>query len=216
MDRAVALVETYLRVNGYLTVTEYPIIESDRFGGYRTVTDLDVLAFRFPRAGRLVLGKQARASKTNLFQADLALGCPPDSADMIVGEVKEGKPKLNTAAREPAVLSAVLTRFGCCQPAEASGVVSELLNRGSAKTSCGHRVRYVVFASQEPDAGATTRGKYHMISLGHVQQFLQDYIREHWGVLRHAESKDPAFGFLVMLEKGRLSLNQGTSLRRAR
>ncbi len=30
MDTAVALVETYLRINGYFTVTEYPVIEAAR------------------------------------------------------------------------------------------------------------------------------------------------------------------------------------------
>jgi hypothetical protein len=48
VDHAVALVESYLRLNGYFTVTEYPVIEACKFGGYRTATDLDVLAFRFP------------------------------------------------------------------------------------------------------------------------------------------------------------------------
>ena len=48
MDNAVALVRAYLHVNGYFTVTEYPVLEAARHGGYRTVTDLDVLAVRFP------------------------------------------------------------------------------------------------------------------------------------------------------------------------
>ena len=50
MDNAVALVQTYLHVNGYFTIAEYPIIGSGRHGGYRAVTDLDILAFRFPGA----------------------------------------------------------------------------------------------------------------------------------------------------------------------
>ena len=38
MDNTVALVEAYLRVNGYFTVSEYPILEAD----FRTlVADLD-------------------------------------------------------------------------------------------------------------------------------------------------------------------------------
>lgn len=35
---------------------------------------------------------------------------------MIVGEVKEGAPKLNPAMRDPAVLEAAFARFGCCTP----------------------------------------------------------------------------------------------------
>ncbi|MFA5941955.1 MAG: MBL fold metallo-hydrolase [Sinimarinibacterium sp.] len=38
MDTAVALVEAYLRVNGYLTVTEYPVLEVSRHDEARAVT----------------------------------------------------------------------------------------------------------------------------------------------------------------------------------
>lgn len=54
MDNAVALVQAYLHMNGCFTVAEYPIVGSGWHGGYRTVTDLDILAFRFPGATRLV------------------------------------------------------------------------------------------------------------------------------------------------------------------
>ena len=50
MDTTVALVQSYLHVNGYFTVVEYPVLETRRGGPPRTLTDLDVLAFRFPRA----------------------------------------------------------------------------------------------------------------------------------------------------------------------
>lgn len=50
MDTSVALVQSYLHVNGYFTVAEYPVQEAQRAGTPRTVTDVDVLAFRFPRA----------------------------------------------------------------------------------------------------------------------------------------------------------------------
>lgn len=43
--------------------------------------------------------------------------------------------------------------------------------------------------------------KYHVLTLGHAFGFLQDYLRQHWEVLRHADHKDPVFGFLVMMEK---------------
>ena len=35
MDTAVALVQACLRITGYFTVTEYPVIEAMRHGGYR-------------------------------------------------------------------------------------------------------------------------------------------------------------------------------------
>lgn len=119
MDSAVALVESYLRVNGYFTVTEYPVAEVARNGGYRTATDLDVLAFRFPGAGRIVpsrRGARPGEPETILFAPDPELGCAAEQADMLIGEVKEGRAELNRGAREPAVLRAVLTRFRCCRP----------------------------------------------------------------------------------------------------
>ncbi len=44
MDVGTSLVQTYLRVNGYFTATEYPLIETVRDGSPRTVTDIDMLA----------------------------------------------------------------------------------------------------------------------------------------------------------------------------
>lgn len=47
MDHAVSLVQAYLQVNDYFTSAEYPIIASAGRSGVRTITDIDVLAFRF-------------------------------------------------------------------------------------------------------------------------------------------------------------------------
>ena len=55
MDTAVALVQAYLNVNGYFTVVEYPVLEAYRGRPARSVTDLDILAFRFAGAGHEVI-----------------------------------------------------------------------------------------------------------------------------------------------------------------
>ena len=104
MDNAVALVRAYLHVNGYFTVTEYPVLEAARHGGYRTVTDLDVLAVRFPGAGRRVLGRGGR----HRFETDPALRVPADRPDMLVAEVKEGRGRFNEATLDAAVIEAAL------------------------------------------------------------------------------------------------------------
>jgi hypothetical protein len=39
------------------------------------------------------------------------------------------------------------------------------------------------------------------VSMRHVVRFLQQHLREHWDVLRHAQIRDPAFGVLALLEK---------------
>ncbi|MFZ5481150.1 MAG: hypothetical protein ACOZNI_30595 [Myxococcota bacterium] len=188
MDSAVALVQAYLRVNGYLTVTEYPVVEATRYGAPRALTDLDVLAFRFPGAGRLV-GER--------FVTDPALRCPSEAPDMLIGEVKEGNAELNRAGRDPAVLTAALARFGCCGPAHAAETVRELLRHGQATTGHGHRVRLVVFASAGEVPHVLT------VHLARVIDFLRDYVRESWAELLAGRPKDPALDWIVIEEKAR-------------
>lgn len=199
MDNAVALVQAYLRVNGYLTATELPVVESLRGGGYQALTDLDVLAFRFGRAS--VMGEAVRSSRRKKGSAppvDPALDLRSDLPDMLIGEVKEGRATLNRGATDKAVLGAAIARFGCCDAAESESVVTDLLRRGRAKMAHGHRVRLVAFGSQAPEGGA--RG-YEVILLSHVVSFLRAHLRRHWSVFQASEVKDPALGLLALLEK---------------
>lgn len=195
MDPAVALVRAYLHVNGYFTVTEYPVLEAVEAGGYRTVTDLDLLAFRFPGAGRRVDGGGPRG--LDGFEPDPELDAPADRTDMIVAEVKEGPAALNRAATDPAVLQVALARFGCCPASQVDGAVGTLQRDGRATLPNGHVVRLVAFGlpPEEPPGNA------RVITLGHVTRFLRDYLDEYWDALHHAESKDPAIGILMALEK---------------
>jgi hypothetical protein len=203
MDHAVALVEAYLRVNGFFTVTEYPIVEAHRFGGFRAATDLDVLAFRFPGAGiapeGLVQGHAVRAE--GICAPDPELNAAGNEPQMLIGEVKEGRAELNQAATDPAVLQAALTRFGCCEPGHVPAVVRNLLREGQAKTHCGHLVRLVAFGSS---LSQVSHPKFKVILLGHVERFLFEFIRHNWEAVHSAQFKDPAFGFLVMQQKARL------------
>ena len=202
MDTAVSLVQAYLRVNGYFTVTEYPVIARARDGTYRTATDLDVLAVRFPNAGRLVPGRRPSGDEDH-FVVDKVLGVAADQADMLIGEVKEGRAELNEAATDPAVLRAVLVGFGCCPRAHAPRIVEELIRDGRARLPNGHLLRTAIFASI---VSATDTRHQLVISLGHIAQFLRAYIDEHWEVLRHSDSKDPAFGFFMTLSKAERGL----------
>ncbi|GIT99113.1 hypothetical protein [Sulfurovum sp. TSL1] len=195
MDNAVAIVEAYLYINGYFTVTEYPVIEAVEEGGYRMVTDLDVLALRFPGAGRLIPGKRGLET---IFATDQKLACSTDHTEMIVAEVKEGRAEINQNAKDPIVLRTMLTRFGCCPASDVDQVVRSLLRTGETTTQAGHRIRLMAFGSIMPEK--KTKG-YKIILLKHVVRFLQEYLKEHWDILRHGQFKHPAFGFLVTLEK---------------
>jgi hypothetical protein len=194
MDNAVSLVQAYLRLNGYLTVTEFPVIVEDGPDGVRTLTDLDVLAFRFPGAGLPAVGGGRRAGSIAL---DPALGADGAHADMIIGEVKEGRARLNASALDRRVIEAALVRFGCCTPAAAPKQVQALIASGVTRLESGHLLRLVVFGgTRDADAGPA-----HVVGIGQVVRFLREFLRTHWSSLRHVESKDPAFGFLITLEK---------------
>lgn len=78
MDNAVALVQAYLRVDGYFTVTEYPLIVADGKGEYRAADDLDVPSFLFLHAGRLVPRGSASLSFSRtgmLMQTNVNVEC---------------------------------------------------------------------------------------------------------------------------------------------
>lgn len=195
MDAAVGIVQAYLRVNGYLTVAEYPVLEAARAGGYRTVTDLDILAIRFPRAGRLVAGVEPEGQR---FEPDPALGCPPEAPDMLIGEVKEGRARLNPAMRDPRVLGVALARFGCCPPQDAARSAEALLRNGHVTTAGGHRARIVAFGAGED---ASARRADLVVDIGHVIGFLRAYFREHWRVIRHAQFKDDVLSLMMLFEK---------------
>lgn len=197
MDNAVALVRSYLHVNGYFTVTEYPVIEALGSGKYRSVTDLDVLAFRFPGAGRLITGVGDAAERLEGFEPDPELRAPADRPDMIVGEVKEGRAELNAAATQPEVLRSALVRFGCCPMTHVDQAVDVLRKKGWVTIPGGHHVRLVAFGATLGEEHAN----YLMVSLAHVTAFLRNYLRQYWDVLHHAQFKDPAFSFLMTLEK---------------
>ena len=167
MDHAVALVQAYLQINGYFTVAEYPVIESLGKEHFGVATDLDILAVRFPGAGRLVPGPDGRA----IFAPDPALGIEAENADMLIGEVKEGRAVINRNAHNPKVLFTVLIRFGCCSLHDVDSTVQSLINKGNATTHSGHHVRMLAFGSSMDMSGS---GKYTVITLGHIVKFIKE------------------------------------------
>ncbi|MBY0497545.1 MAG: hypothetical protein K2Y23_25350 [Cyanobacteria bacterium] len=194
MDIAVALVQAYLHVNGYFTVAEYPVMEASGVGPARSITDLDILAFRFAGAGHRVVRRGGDESEVP--RTDPLLRCPPDHPDMIVGEVKEGAARFNAAMRNPAVLGVALARFGCCSPEHVGHATQQLLSKGAAVMPSGHSIRMIAFGDtperQQPGI---------VISMRHVVEYVQTYLRDNWPVLRHTQIRDPALGLLALIEK---------------
>ena len=197
MDNAVGLVRTYLQLNGYFTVTEYPIVGGGRHHGHRTMTDLDVIAFRFPDASDCVVDERHHTARTERM-LDPALGVPETIPDMIIAEVKEGRAELNAAAKDPHVLRAALIRFGCCGHCVSDPVVSQLVHRGSVILPVGHSARLVAF-------GSTYDGSafYRRLLYTDVLAFIDRYIDLHWDAVCSGGAKDSVLGLLMLQAKAR-------------
>lgn len=196
MDTAVALVKTYLQANGFFTVTEYPILESVGLTT-RNVTDIDILALRFPGAGGLDSDAQTGGLR---IQPDPQLGVSDEQIEVIIGEVKEGAAELNKAARDPGVLAAALLRFGALRPEVIDQLVEELLHDGEAFHPAGIRVRQMVFATKPP----TRRNvSYLWMHIGEIAEWMQTMVGEHWETIKTVQSKDPALSFMLLFEKAR-------------
>lgn len=154
MDAAVGLVQAYLRINGFFTVTEYPIV-TRAHGAGRTLTDLDVLAVRFPGAGRWVPGDDAMLPTDPLLE-------PHDKhLSMIIGEVKEGQSRFNPAVSRQDVVETVIRRFGCCSgdpTATARAVVENGFSDTAVASGMHCRIRWIVFGGTAPEASSLSRG----------------------------------------------------------
>jgi len=188
MDNAVALVRAYLQLNGYFTITEYPVVRKTGDGSFRTLTEVDVAAFHLPN------GEPD-------FEPDPALKVPRDQADMIIGEVKEGRARINEAATDPDVIAKILKRFGCSTVAEAHKSARALLANGAIDTRAGHRVRLLAFGTSPNDVP----GPYLTVLLSDVVAYVDRYISENWELVRSSGSRDPVFGVMVLLAKARAS-----------
>ena len=99
MNASVSLVRTYLELNSYFTATELPVIKKGDDGLFFEVTDIDILAMRFPMAGHIVAQGRPGPLDDLQFAPDPLLDLPADAMDVIIGEVKAGKPRLNPHLR---------------------------------------------------------------------------------------------------------------------
>jgi hypothetical protein len=195
MDNGVALVRTYLQLNGYFTVTEYPVIGGVRHGRHRTMTDLDVIAFRFPAAADCIVDERHHTARTYLT-TDPALGAPETTPDMIIAEVKEGRAEVNDAAANPDVIRAALIRFGCCGHCVSEPHLSQLVHRGSTVLPNGHSARIVAFGSS-----AEGYAIYRRVLYTDVLAYIDRYIQHHWEAVSSAGAKDPVLGLLMLQAK---------------
>jgi len=202
LNAGVALIRAYLQVNGYFTLSELPVIRRRRHGAYEQLTDIDILALRFPLARHLVSEGRPGPADDLTFAHDPVLDVPEDAMDLIVGEVKEGRPDINPALRSHETLYTALVRSGCCPPEELDRVVDGLQRDGEAHLeaagagiSC--RIRLLAFG----DGESGPRTGFSVIGLRHVADFLEQHLERYHDILHPADLTDPVLGLLHLLKK---------------
>lgn len=196
MDIAVNLVESYLRLNGYLTLSEFEIQQRTRHGQWETVTDVDVVGVRFP--GDIYLSDTHDAEECRLLLVDdPGLHLEPETVDVVIGEVKQGEAVFNPGLTSHTVLHTVLRRLGWLYEdlgPVVRGLQQDGMHRGPARAGGTIRSRLVAF-------GRSGDPTVHAVSLAHIVETLMRHFSDFDEILRGAQFKEPAPALLHLLSK---------------
>lgn len=197
MDIAVNLVENYLRLNGYLTLSEFEVARRISKGNYKTVTDVDIMAVRFP--GELFIGDPHIESEAELLLIhDPALQLEEDTIDVVIGEVKQGQAELNVNIKDHSVLHTMLHRIEWLYGLPLNDVITGLQRKAiHTGPSCGQadiRTRLVAF-------GRSDVLDHKTISLSHIVRTMIEFMETHEAALKPIQFKEPAPAMLRLLMK---------------
>lgn len=204
MDIAVNLVESYLRFNGYLTMSEFEVQARNTHGEFESVTDVDVMGVRFP--GDLVAGDPHTDVEARIVAiTDPALLLEPDQIDVIIGEVKQGAVDFNSGLRTHVVLHTVLRRVEWLFAGDVGAVVDEVAARSlcvvPARGGGQVRVRLVAF-------GRSDITDLHTMGHRHIVMTLQRFITGLDDAFRPVQFREPAAGMLSLLLKSGFELSE--------
>jgi len=186
------MVQAYLRVNGFFTVSEYPILERRSEGHYREATDIDVVAVRMADAG-LVLPAPLQVGGEPVA-VDPLLGVLPGVREMILAEVKAGTASVNPALARRGVMFQAMRRFGCCSHDELASAVDKLRRSGEVRLADESRIRVFAFGSREGEGSVPAT----YVGMSDVIAFLRAYIQQHRRIRGSADFRDPVMGTLAL------------------
>jgi hypothetical protein len=209
MDIAVNLVENYLRLTGYLTLSEFEVQRRDKEGRFKTVTDIDIMAIRFP--GDSSRGDPHRADDCELLVIDdPVLELDAETIDIIVGEVKQGRAEFNPGIKDHGVLRSMLRRVEWVYATDLNQVIQGLLRDGlhTAAGRGGSRVRTRLVAfGRSPFSNTNT------VALGHIVSTMLAFFEDHEDAFRPIQFREPAPAFLSLLLKAGFDIHRNTSPR---
>jgi len=197
VDIAVNLVESYLRLSGYLTLSEFEVQRRSDTGGFETVTDVDIMALRLP--GDVFAGDPHEGEDCRLLLIDdPVLALERDLIDVILGEVKQGEAQFNPGIRRHEVLHTVLRRVEWLYEEPLPKIVGALqerdLYRGPARGGGEIRARLVAF-------GRSRHCDLHTISHTHIVETMLAYLSGLDEAFRPVQFRDPAPAMLSLLHK---------------
>jgi hypothetical protein len=206
MDIAVNLVESYLRLNGYLTLSEFEVQARRGDGGFDTITDVDIMGIRFP--GPVYAGDPHDVDDTHLLLLeDPALLLEEGQIDVIIGEVKQGAAEFNPGIRRHKVLHSILRRVEWLFEAGIDDVVDDLGTRqiceAPARGGGTIRARLVAF-------GRASETDLHTITHSHIVETLMGFFEGVDDAFRPVQFRDPAPAMLSLLRKSGFEVNKGT------
>ena len=204
MDIAVNLVENYLRLTGYMTLSEFEVQRRDEKGRFKTVTDIDIMAIRFP--GDVYLGDPHRPADSELLVIqDPALELADDTIDVIIGEVKQGRAELNPGIKDHGVLHSMLRRVEWVYDTDISEVIEGLQQDGvhMAPARGGGRIRTRLVAF-----GRSRHSNTNTLALGHIVTMMLEFFEKHEDAFRPIQFREPAPAFLRLLLKSGFDINR--------
>lgn len=198
MDAASGLVEVFLRVNGYLTLSEWQIQALDKEGRWETITDVDIVGLRFPGDVFLADSHDPAIQSTLRVRGDLLM-LEPGAIDVIIGEVKEGEAVFNPGLKRHETLHTVLQRLGWLYTAVEMGeVVAGLVSEGTyvspGPDGTPVRTRLVAF-------GQARKLTTNTIPVGMILEDSAAFIAAHDHLLRSARFANPVADTLKLLHK---------------
>ena len=173
-------------------MTEYPITTGTGQEA-KAVTDVDLIALRFPGA-RAVGGEEE-----DLLDTDPLLQVGNDAMDLLICEVKEGKGRLNPNLMRGDTLTRTLQRVGCCPLAHIPHHVESLLKNGMAvmdHPGAVCRARLAVFAGRPGHTRHTL-----VVPLAHAASEVCRYLQVHAPELHATQFSQPALAQLGLLMK---------------
>ncbi len=198
MDTAVELVEIYLRLNGYLTLSEWQIQTLSDSGQWQTLTDVDILGLRFPGNVYLADVHDPVQREAMRMTADLLM-LEDDTVDVVIGEVKEGEAVFNPAVAHHQTLHTALHRLSWLYGAgDLEGVVKDLGAHGVCYTPArgGGTVRTRLLAF-----GRASEVTINTVPIGRILERLTTIFETHDKVLRSMKFSNPAAATLNLLHK---------------